>query len=275
MTFSSCDLLVVAPATANIIGKFASGIADDFLSTFFLSTDAPVIIAPAMNHRMYAHPVVQENIERLKKRGVVFVEPEEGYLACGAEGKGRLASPERIASVCFDILGKKKHLSSSGLMGFSLAEEAQRRGAKVILIAGTTHLVPPYGVKFIPVNTTTEMREAVLSSLSPDSVLIMTAAVADFRPKEKAKEKIKKEGLRVGFAAETEDIVGKARKKLSRKNLDLIIANDVSSSEAGFSSPFILPVIIEREGKIHRFPRIRKEEFARRLINIIEERLNR
>jgi len=186
------------------------------------------------------------------------------------------------------------------LMGFSLAEEAQRRGAKVILIAGTTHLVPPYGVKFIPVNTTTEMREAVLSSLSPDSVLIMTAAVADFRPKEKAKEKIKKEGkgeltlkliptpdilaeigekglgrLRVGFAAETEDIVGKARKKLSRKNLDLIIANDVSSSEAGFSSPFILPVIIEREGKIHRFPRIRKEEFARRLINIIEERLNR
>ena len=109
----SCDLLVVAPATANIIGKFASGIADDFLSTFFLSTDAPVIIAPAMNHRMYAHPVVQENIERLKKLGVVFVEPEEGYLACGAEGKGRLASPERIASVCFDILGKKKHLRES------------------------------------------------------------------------------------------------------------------------------------------------------------------
>ncbi len=210
------DALLIAPATANVIGKLANGIADDFLSTLYLATKAPLILAPAMNVQMWEHPTVQANLQRLRERGAVVIEPDEGYLACGMTGPGRLASSEAILAKVRAVLGLKRDLAaetvlvtagptcedidpvrtltnrSSGRMGYAMAEAARRRGARVILVSGPTALEPPAAVEVENVRTTEEMRRAVKAHLAEASVVIKTAAVVDFRPAEVAKQKIKR-----------------------------------------------------------------------------------
>ncbi len=213
------DLLVVAPATANILAKFAQGIADDFLSTLYLSTTTPVIIAPAMNVEMWHHPATQENLETLRQRGTVIVEPGSGYLACGEEGEGRLAEPERILEAVLNTFTRKKSLlnkrvlitagptiealdpvrfisnRSSGKMGYALAREAHLRGAQVVLISGPTHLEPPEGVKLVRVRSASEMAKAVFDHFPDSDVVVMAAAVSDFTPASVSSEKLKKENV--------------------------------------------------------------------------------
>jgi len=213
------DMLVVAPATANILAKFAQGIADDFLSTLYLSTTTPVIIAPAMNVEMWHHPATQENLETLKQRGTVIVEPGSGYLACGEEGEGRLAEPERILEALLNTFTRKKSLlkkrvlitagptiealdpvrfisnRSSGKMGYALAREAHLRGAQVVLISGPTHLEPPEGVKLVGVRSASEMAKAVFHHFPDSDVVVMAAAVSDFTPASVSSEKLKKEDV--------------------------------------------------------------------------------
>jgi len=283
---SSIDLLLVAPATANIIGKFSCGIADDFLSSLYLATRAPVLLAPAMNTNMWEHEAVQRNLQVLLSRGVEMVEPGEGFLACGWMGKGRLAEPDDIVSAAEGMLGRVRTLSgkrvlvsagptyedidpvryvgnrSSGRMGFAVAAEAARRGAAVTLVSGPTTIDVPGGVELIRVRTAAEMRAAVLPRAAAADVVVMAAAVADYAPS-KLPEKIAKEdddlvlrlvrtpdilselGTRrtagelgkpilVGFAAETSDLLLKAREKRRRKQVDLIVANDVSQQDRGF-----------------------------------------
>jgi phosphopantothenoylcysteine decarboxylase/phosphopantothenate--cysteine ligase len=283
---STLDLLLIAPATANIIGKLANGIADDFLSTLYTATRAPVLLAPSMNTQMFAHEAVRHNLDTLAARGVGFIEPGEGYLACGWIGKGRLAEPDEIVAAVEARLfpnGPLKGLRvlvtagptledidpvrfvgnrSSGRMGFALASEAVRRGARVTLIAGPTALEPPAVGEIVRVRSAEEMHRAVLDKTDSADVVIMAAAVADFTPAERAGQKISKTDqpmtivlkrtadilgdlgtrrvklghgpLLVGFAAETEDLVARATEKLRRKHADLIVANDVSRSDAGF-----------------------------------------
>ena len=285
---SEMDLLLVAPATANIIGKYANGIADDFLSALYLATSAPVLMAPAMNTNMLAHTAVQQNLDVLSARGVRFVEPGEGYLACGWVGKGRLAEPEEIVAAAQQLLRPAGDLAgrsilitagptyedldpvrylgnrSSGRMGFAVASEAMARGARVVLIAGPTSLEPPVGAEVERVRTADEMFAAVTSRIDKGEadVVVMAAAVADYAPSQgSADQKIAKTDggitlslrrtpdilaavsrrrgsgerpLLVGFAAETTDVVVGARAKLIAKNLDLIVANDVSRTDAGF-----------------------------------------
>lgn len=285
---SEMDLLLVAPATANIIGKCANGIADDFLSALYLATTAPVLMAPAMNTKMLAHTAVQVNLAALGARGVCFVEPGEGYLACGWVGKGRLAEPEEIVAAAQQLLRPAGNLAgrsvlitagptyedldpvrylgnrSSGRMGFAIASEAMARGARVVLVAGPTSLEPPVGSEVERVRTAEEMFAAVTSRIDEGEadVVVMAAAVADYTPSQgSAAQKIAKTDggltlslrrtpdilaeisrrrgarerpLLVGFAAETTDVVDKARAKLTAKKLDLIVANDVSRPDAGF-----------------------------------------
>jgi phosphopantothenoylcysteine decarboxylase/phosphopantothenate--cysteine ligase len=282
---SSIDLLLVAPATANIIGKFANGIADDFLTSLYLATKAPVLMAPAMNTHMLEHPAVQRNLERLAGSGVRFVEPGAGYLACGWIGKGRLAEPADIVVAASDVLAPTGSLSgktiivtagpthepldpvrfignrSSGKMGYELAAAARNRGARVALVSGPTGLPAPAGVDVVHVTTAAEMRDAVVSRAAQADVVIMAAAVADFAPVEVADQKIhktrdtltltlartpdvlvelarlrggKERPLLVGFAAETSDVVSGARRKQREKDVDLVVANDVSRQDAGF-----------------------------------------
>ena len=279
-------LLVIAPATANVIGKLANGIADDFLTSLYLATRAPVLLAPAMNSNMLAHDAVQRNLATLSARGVRFVEPGEGYLACGWIGKGRLAEPEDVVAAVEQVLRRDQSLAgrrvvvtagptyedldpvrfvgnrSSGRMGYALAAEAAARGAEVVLITGPTSLALPVP-DAIRVRTAAEMREAVLSNLADADVLVMAAAVANYTPAQFSREKIAHEDddlvltlvptrdiladaaawrrdrgterpLLVGFAAETDDVVGRARAKRQRKGIDLIVANDVSRGDAGF-----------------------------------------
>jgi phosphopantothenoylcysteine decarboxylase / phosphopantothenate---cysteine ligase len=298
----AADLLLVAPATANTLAKFANGIADDFLSTLYISTTAPVLVAPAMNVEMWSHPATQENVRRLRERGVHFIDPGEGYLACRTVGAGRLAEPDEIVARAIsrleEIAGGARSMitadesptpapnaalltgehvlitagptyeaidpvrgitnRSSGRMGYALAESARAMGAEVTLISGPVSLSPPAGVRLIHVRSAAEMLDAVLAHLDPATIVVMAAAVADYRPARAADQKIKKDdaalaldleptvdilatlgrskGLRllVGFAAETENIVANALKKLQRKNADLMVANDVSASDAGF-----------------------------------------
>jgi phosphopantothenoylcysteine decarboxylase/phosphopantothenate--cysteine ligase len=283
---SSIDLLLVAPATANIIGKFANGIADDFLSTLYLATRAPVLMAPAMNTNMWEHEAVQRNLQVLAARGVRMVEPGEGFLACGWTGKGRLAEPADIVNAADRILrpaqtmrGVKVLVSagpthedidpvryvgnrSSGRMGYAVAAEAARRGATVTLVSGPTAIETPLGVELVSVRTAAEMRDAVVSRAASADVVVMAAAVADYAPV-RAPEKIAKDAdelvlrlaktpdilselgerrargelghaLLVGFAAETSDVVARAREKRRRKQVDLIVANDVSQPGRGF-----------------------------------------
>jgi phosphopantothenoylcysteine decarboxylase/phosphopantothenate--cysteine ligase len=310
------ELLVIAPATANIIGKVAGGIADDMLTTIVMATKAPVLLAPAMNVHMWENPICQENIQRLRSRGFHFIDPEAGELACGYEGKGRLAEIPAIVEEIRSILSPRdlagetllvtagpteepidpvRFLSnrSSGRMGFAIARAARLRGARVILVSGPSALLAPSGVKSIPIRTAVEMREAVLENLPLVSVLVMAAAVSDYRPKTASSGKIKKDQaeltlplelnpdilreagqrkekrLLIGFAAETESLLANARKKLAEKNLDLIVANDVGRPGAGFAVDTNLVKLIDRSGKIEELPLMSKEDLADRLLDRI------
>lgn len=317
------SLLLVAPATANIIGKFASGVADDFLSTFYMVAKCPVLIAPAMNEAMYLHPKTQENIRKLKALGVRFVEPEKGYLACGEEGWGRLAAPQKIVEESLGLMKKSESLKgktvlvtagptrefldpvrflsnrSSGKMGYELAGEALRRGAEVILVSGPTHLFPPPKAKLIRVQTAQQMKKQVLKHSAQAKIIIMAAAVSDFRfvqsfsqkiQKEKIGDKVQiaptedilrglgqKKGKRilVGFAAETENIVKNAAKKMREKKLDLIVANDVSAEGIGFESDYNQVLIISPDGKTIETERMSKLEISRLILDRIEEILGK
>jgi phosphopantothenoylcysteine decarboxylase/phosphopantothenate--cysteine ligase len=297
---SRIDLLVVAPATANIIGKFAHGIADDFLSALYLATTASVLIAPAMNTNMLAHDAVKRNVAILRNRGVQFVEPGEGYLACGWIGKGRLAEPEAIAASAevglrsggsligryvlvtagptYEDVDPVRYLGnrSSGRMGFAVAAEAIARGAHVVLVVGPVTLEPPAGAEVVPVRSADEMHAAVTARAGQADVVVMAAAVADYTPVDGVQmEKVKKDkadltlALRrtpdilaalgqdrstssvpvlVGFAAETSNLVARARAKLSSKRIDLVVANDVSQSGAGFSGDTNIATLVTVDG---------------------------
>lgn len=303
------ELLAIAPATANIIGKIAAGIADDMLTTIVMATQAPVLLAPAMNVHMWENKICQENIQKLRSHGYHFVEPESGELACGYEGKGRLAeipaiveemrfllspkdfSGERVlvtAGPTEEPLDPVRFLSnrSSGKMGFALARAARRRGAEVTLISGPASLVVPPRIKHIPVRSAAQMREAVMGHFESASILIMAAAVSDYRPRQRAAEKMKKSApeavvelelnpdilaeagrrknsrVLVGFAAETEDLLASSREKLKKKNLDLIVANDVTLPGAGFEVDTNIVKIIDRDGKVEDLPLMAKEDLA-------------
>jgi phosphopantothenoylcysteine decarboxylase / phosphopantothenate---cysteine ligase len=303
------DILVIAPATANVIGKIAGGISDDLLSTVVMATQAPVLIAPAMNVHMWENRIVQENIQKLRQGGYHFIDPEAGELACGYEGKGRLAKAPAIIEEIRAILSPKdfsgetvlitagpteegidpvRFISnhSSGKMGYALARTAGRRGAEVILISGPASLPPPAKGELIKVRSAMQMRDAVMQHLERSSVLLMAAAVSDYRPKKVSSQKIKKastapalelernpdilleagkvKGHRifVGFAAETQNLLKNAGEKLDRKNLDLIVANDVSLPGAGFRVDTNIVKILDRSGKIEELPMMSKEELA-------------
>jgi phosphopantothenoylcysteine decarboxylase/phosphopantothenate--cysteine ligase len=309
------DLLVIAPATADCIAKLANGIADDFLTTLYLATKAPVVVAPAMNVNMWEHPATQENLERLRRRGVSIVEPESGYLACGMSGPGRLAATAAIVDRALETLGMRQDLKrevvlvtagptreeidpvryisnrSSGKMGYAIAEAAQRRGARTLLVSGPTALRPPDGVEHIPVTTASEMRAAVLSRFPQATILVKAAAPADYRPRKRSAQKIRKTGkelslvleptedilteaarrkgdrIVVGFAAETESLVANAAAKLRSKHLDFVVANDVSPNGAVFDSDYNTVVILGRNGLERQLPRLRKFDVANEILN--------
>jgi len=310
----SADLFVIAPATANVIGKIAAGIADDLLTTVLMATKAPVLIAPAMNIHMYENPILQENVRKLRRLGYHFIEPAEGYLACGYEGKGRLPEPEKILEEIRRLLKKKdlvgekllitagpnrepldpvRYLSnrSSGKMGYALARAAIRRGAEVALISGPTELEPPAGARLTSVTTAAEMRHAVLEEFSGCTAVIMAAAVSDYRPVDFARKKIKrgkgpielrlepnpdilkeisarKNGkMLVGFAAETGKLVANAAKKLKDKNLDMIVANNVSEAGAGFDVDTNVATILDRAGTVRSLPLMSKDELAEQILD--------
>jgi phosphopantothenoylcysteine decarboxylase/phosphopantothenate--cysteine ligase len=309
------DLLLVAPATADIIAKFARGIADDFLSTLYLASTAPVVVAPAMNVNMWNHLATQENIAKLRERGVNVVEPNEGYLACGMVGAGRLAGHGEILAAVRATLHTNKDLAgetvlvtagptcedldpvryltnrSSGKMGYAMAHAAARRGAKVILVSGPTALETPTGVRRVEVRTAEQMHEAVTKEFAGCSIGIFAAAVADYRPAEKHAEKIKKsdgsltvqleptvdilqemasakgDKFMVGFAAETTDVAQNARKKMAAKNLDLIVANDVTAEGAGFDHDTNSVSLYYRDGRDVALPKMSKAEVAQRILD--------
>jgi len=313
----SIDLLLVAPATANCIAKFARGIADDFLSTLYLATQAPVVVAPAMNCEMWDHVAVRENIAMLRARGVRVVEPAEGYLACGTIGQGRLAANEAILETVFETLRLKNDLAgesvlvtagptqedidavrfisnrSSGKMGYALAQEAIRRGADVTLISGPTALPPPSGVRFVSVRTGAEMSAAVHKHFPSAEIVVKAAAVADVRPSHPAQSKIKKADfpsslpvemtedilaslgkkkghkLLVGFAAEFGLTLEAARQKLISKNLDLLVANDVSEKGAGFDVNTNHVKLFRADGTVRDIPQMTKIEVAEKIFDEI------
>jgi phosphopantothenoylcysteine decarboxylase / phosphopantothenate---cysteine ligase len=309
------DLLLVAPATADILAKFARGIADDFLTTLYLASTAPVVMAPAMNVNMWNHAATQENVERLRARGVKVVNPEEGYLACGMTGAGRLAGQEDIIAAVRDVLHATRDLEgqavlvtagptredidpvryltnrSSGKMGYAVAEAAARRGAKVMLVSGPANLETPAGVERIDVRTANEMHRAVVERFAGVSIAILAAAVSDYRPVDRHAEKIKKSNasltislepttdilaevaknkgqkIVVGFAAETDHVAENARKKLSAKNADLIVANDVTAEGAGFDHDTNVVTLFARDGRDLALPKLSKSEVAQRILD--------
>lgn len=309
------DLLLVAPATANILGKFAHGIAEDFLGTLYLATKAPVVVAPAMNVNMWEHPATQANLASLRARGVHVVDPDEGYLACGMTGAGRLAATETIAQKVFEVLGMRRDLAgktllvtagptrealdpvrfltnrSSGKMGYAVAEAAIRRDARVILISGPTELKIPEAAEWVPVNTAEEMRGAVRDRAPEADIVIMAAAVADYRPSAASASKLKRsEGrltleleatpdilaelgrepgsrILIGFAAETGDIAVNARAKLSRKGADMIVANDVTQEGAGFDTDTNIVTLFLRDGRDIALPKMTKLDVANRILD--------
>ncbi|MEK4112558.1 phosphopantothenoylcysteine decarboxylase/phosphopantothenate--cysteine ligase [Paenibacillus sp. DS2363] len=326
------DLVLVAPATANVIAKMAHGMADDMLSTTLLATTAPVMIAPAMNVHMYDHPAVKHNMNLLVERGAMMIEPGEGLLACGYVGKGRLEEPESIVDVVerfFEqkesadisrqgqaslLQGKKVVVTaggtieridpvryitndSSGKMGFAIAAAARDLGADVKLVMGSTQAKPPENVELIPVQSAQDMYEAVTREWDDADIVVKAAAVADYRPKEVYTEKIKKKGdtlslelvknidiletlgkqkthqFLIGFAAETQSVEMYAREKLERKNCDLIVANDVTRTGAGFGTDTNAVHIYDREGLVEELPVIAKDDVAHRLLQIAAERI--
>jgi phosphopantothenoylcysteine decarboxylase/phosphopantothenate--cysteine ligase len=311
------DLFVVAPATANVIGKVAAGIADDLLTTTLMATKAKVLFVPAMNVNMWENPLYRQNEEKLAALGYHFLEPVTGALACGWEGKGKLPDPQAIFEESERLLGNAdlagetvlvtagptreeldpvRFLSnySSGKMGFAIARAARNRGARVILIAGPTCLNPPCGVEFHAVVSAVQMRDAAMAGMEEASIVIKAAAVADYRPVTSSREKIKKEKTRemtvhlqknpdilaelgqvkgertlVGFAAETEDLLENARKKLVEKNLDLIVANDVTQAGAGFDVDTNIVRLLYRDGAVEDLPQLSKDEVAHALLDRI------
>ena len=321
------DLLLVAPATADILGKFAHGIAEDFLTTLYLATKAPVVVAPAMNVNMWEHAATQENVATLRARGVHVANPDEGYLACGMVGAGRLAATETIAKKVCEVLDLRHDLAgqtvlvtagptredidpvrfltnrSSGKMGYALAEAAHRRGARVILVSGPTELKIPEGVDWVPVRATEEMRRAVLNRAREANIVIMAAAVADYRPAVAHDKKMKRgEGsvtldleptpdilaelgtaasnekgrrMLVGFAAETDRLAENARGKLQRKGADMIVANDVTQEGAGFDTDTNIVTMYLRDGREIPLPKMSKFAVANRILDQVLEIHNR
>ncbi len=324
---SSADLLLIVPATANVIGKFANGIADDFLSSMYLATPAPVLMAPAMNTNMFAHPAVVRNLGILSDRGVKFVEPGEGYLACGWIGKGRLAEPAEIIEAAVHMLRPVGVLSgvqvlvtagptledldpvryignrSSGKMGYAIAAEAARRGARVMLVSGPTKLEAPKVEELVQVRSAAHMHDAVMARAAAMDVVIMAAAVADYTVASPDGQKIAKSDgpltltltrtrdilgglgqlpsrreserpVLVGFAAETHDLLAHARQKLERKNADLIVANDVAQAGAGFDGDTNAVTLVSRDG-VEDVPLQSKSAVASRILDRIEALLTR
>ncbi|EOU2060199.1 TPA: bifunctional phosphopantothenoylcysteine decarboxylase/phosphopantothenate--cysteine ligase CoaBC [Clostridium perfringens] len=314
------DLMLIVPATANIIGKVANGIADDMLSTTIMATKAPVVFCPAMNTNMYENPIVQRNISLLKELGYEFIEPASGRLACGDEGKGKLQDTEIIAEETLrrlhstnDLVGKKVVVTagptmvpidpvriltnrSSGKMGYSIAEEARDRGAEVVLISGPTSLRKPNGIKVIDIKTNEDMFNAIKNEFEDADIVIKSAAVADYKAKNYSSEKIKKTGddlnliferdrdilktlgdmkenqILVGFAAESSNLKENAKGKLDRKNLDYIVANDISKSETGFASDENKVTIISKSGEEVSLEKMSKREVAKNIFDIIKGR---
>ncbi|AOY54517.1 bifunctional phosphopantothenoylcysteine decarboxylase/phosphopantothenate--cysteine ligase CoaBC [Clostridium perfringens] len=314
------DLMLIVPATANIIGKVANGIADDMLSTTIMATKAPVVFCPAMNTNMYENPIVQRNISLLKELGYEFIEPASGRLACGDEGKGKLQDTEIIAEETLrrlhstkDLLGKKVVVTagptmvpidpvrvltnrSSGKMGYSIAEEARDRGAEVVLISGPTSLRKPNGIKVIDIKTNEDMFNAIKNEFKDADIVIKSAAVADYKAKNYSNEKIKKTGddlnliferdrdilktlgdmkknqILVGFAAESSNLKENAKGKLDRKNLDYIVANDISKPETGFASDENKVTIISKSGEEVSLEKMSKREVAKNIFDIIKGR---
>jgi phosphopantothenoylcysteine decarboxylase / phosphopantothenate---cysteine ligase len=323
ITFSqTADLLIVAPATANIIAKFANGVAADFLSSTYLACSAPVLVAPAMNTTMWKHPATQRNLERLRADGVHIMEPDAGEMACGTIGPGRLSEPERIVAAALEILqgsGPRKDLSgerflitvgatreeidpvrfisnrSSGRMGFALAEAALKRGGEVVVVAGITTATAPAGIRVVKALSAEEMSQAVARESKHASVFIGAAAIADYRPVQRAEQKIKKSEesitltlertpdvlsqvaaarangmLVIGFAAETENVVENARAKLRNKKLDAIVANDVTREDSGFDTATNAITIITRDKNDPvELPVMSKREAADRILDVI------
>ena len=314
-------LIIVAPATANLIGKVATGIADDLLSTVLMAVrlgECPVILAPAMNTAMFHSPAVRDNLALLHKRGFIIADPLSGELACGEVGEGRMAEPEQLLALIKSTLALSEDYAgetvlitagptresldpvrffsnhSSGRMGYALARAARNRGAKVMLVSGPTFLNPPAGIEFFPVTTAREMYATVLELFPAADVVIKTAAVADYRPAVMAEQKIKKEeelqlrlvrnpdileelGARkkkqflVGFAAETADLLNYALAKMEQKNLDIIVANDVTQPGAGFDTETNIVQLLYREGGVEALPIMSKDELSHQILDRIKE----
>jgi phosphopantothenoylcysteine decarboxylase / phosphopantothenate---cysteine ligase len=309
------ELLAIAPATADLMAKLAGGLADDFLTTLYLAFTGPVVIAPAMNVNMWQHPATQANLEILLERGHRVVGPGEGWLACGMTGAGRLADPEEIAEAIErarhgrrDLDGETVLLTagptqepldpvrfisnrSSGRMGYALADAAAARGARVILISGPVQIPPPRGVEVIHVRTAREMRDKVFENLAPATIVIKSAAVADFHLARVPEHKIKKTAARmsleldptpdilaelgrkkgdrllIGFAAETENLQQEARRKLESKNCDMVVGNLVGGSETGFESEHNEVLLVTRTGEVHAVPKASKRDVADRIFD--------
>ncbi|MYB26383.1 MAG: bifunctional phosphopantothenoylcysteine decarboxylase/phosphopantothenate--cysteine ligase CoaBC [Candidatus Dadabacteria bacterium] len=311
------DVVVVAPASASFIGKIASGIADSLLATVILATRAPVIICPAMNSNMYSNSIVQENMEKLRRHGFTIVEPEEGDLACGWTGRGRLAETDAIAlevqkaiapqdyageNILVSAGATREHIDpvrfisnpSTGKMGYSIARAAWLRGARVTLVSGHSSLPDPHGVKVVRITDCDEMYERIHECFELANIVIKSAAVSDYSPREKSEQKIKKskkqlsiplkktrdilkslgenkkDRILVGFAAETENIVENSQKKLKEKNLDLIVANDVTAPQAGFGEDTNIAWLVDR-GKVEELQLMSKFELANRILDRIKE----
>jgi phosphopantothenoylcysteine decarboxylase/phosphopantothenate--cysteine ligase len=309
----SIDALLVAPATADVLAHFAQGITSDFLTTLYLATTAPVVMAPAMNVNMWNHPATQANVDILRRRGVTIVEPDSGYLACGMTGAGRLAENEVIVAAVLEALGASQDLSgetvlitagptrekidparyltnrSSGRMGYAIAEAALRRGARVLLVSGPTALTPPAAAEVTRVESTEQMRDAVMNLLPQSTIVIKTAAVSDYRAKSASPQKIKRKGpitleleptadilkeissrkqsqIIVGFAAETENVLENARQKLAAKQLDAIVVNNVSREGIGFDSDRNEVTIITND-EVVEVPETTKWEVAQRVLD--------
>lgn len=315
------DIVLIAPATGNIIGKIANGIADDMLTTVIMATTAKVVFAPAMNSDMYANPIVQENIEKLKGVDYEFIEPGTGMLACGYLGKGRMAEPVDIVEYILNSFNKKTLLDkkilitagptiepldpvrymtnySSGKMGYAIADEASKRGGKVVLVTGPTNITPPSNVEVIRISTTSEMLKATEKHFDETDVLIKAAAPLDYKPESFSKEKIKKKTdnndilevkyvrnpdiavklgkkkkkqIMVGFAAETEEIEKYAKEKLKKKNFDFIVANDISKEDAGFRTDTNIVSIIDEKGTVEKYPLMSKRELSKVIMDKVEE----
>lgn len=309
------ELLVVAPATADLMAQMAHGLAGDFLTTLYLAFTGPVVVAPAMNVNMWQHAATQANLETLRRRGHRIVEPASGYLACGMTGPGRLADPETIAAAVESELPRRHDMDgehvlltagptqepldpvryitnrSSGKMGYALAEAAAARGAHVVLVSGPVHLPPPRGVQVILVRTAVEMREKVMENLGPAGIVIKAAAVADFHLSKVPDQKVKKTAARIslemdptpdilaelgrkkgdrlliGFAAETQNLVVEARRKLESKNCDMVVANLVGGSDGGFDSDENEVTLVTRTGETLPLPRASKRDLADRIFD--------